>query len=85
MAKRSNFQREWALRGAGARLAELSAESAAILRAFPELKRAGAAAKIAGGRTSRPRRTITAAGRRAMSAGMRRYWARRKKLAESQD
>jgi hypothetical protein len=85
MAIRSSLLRDWARRGAAARLVELRAESAAILKSFPDLKRSGAAAKSASGRTGRPRRVISAAAKRAMSAGMRRYWARRKKLAESQD
>ena len=70
----SDVERQWAKRGAAARLVEIDAERAAILKAFPELKAGGAGVAAAPGR----RRQISAAARRAMSAGMRRYWARRK-------
>lgn len=70
----SDLERQWARLGAAARLVEIETERAAILKAFPELKAGtpGSAAKP--GR----RRKISAVARRAMSAGMRRYWARRK-------
>jgi len=78
MAERDS-QRQWAKIGAGARLMEIDQERAAILKAFPELGRPGAvrhmAAALAAGR---PKRRFSAAARRRMSAGMRKYWARRK-------
>ena len=69
-------QSTWARLGAITRLRQLNDEKAAILRAFPDLKRPGAL-KVAA-EISKTRRTISAEGRKAMSAGMRRYWARRK-------
>jgi len=65
---------EWARIGAGMRLRELEVERAAILKRFPELRRAGVAA--AGSRAGL--RKLSPAARRKLSAGMRKYWARRK-------
>jgi len=77
----SNQQREWAKRGALARLEELDAERAAILRAFPDLRGAkrpasvkAAAPSAAGG----ARRQMSDAAKKRMSAGMRKYWKERK-------
>ena len=75
MAQR-NEQRAWALIGAGARLTEINRERAAILKAFPELGRKGAATEISA--SGKPKRRFSAAARRRMSAGMRKFWARRK-------
>ena len=76
----SDVQREWARIGAGARLAEIDRERTAILKAFPELRRGGAA--VTGGGeftdTGKPKRRFSAAARRRMSAGMRKFWARRR-------
>jgi len=80
-------EREWALKGAGARLIEIGQEREAILRAFPELRRAGGRERgvierertVVGGRRTRPK--LTAAAKRKLSAGMRKYWARRKAQA----
>jgi hypothetical protein len=74
--------------GAAARLEQLRAEEAAIRAAFPDLtgrgprgRRAGAAAvaplSAASGRRRRP--AMTAAGRKAVSERMRKYWAERRK------
>ena len=63
--------------GAATRLGQLDRERAAILKAYPALRRA----KESIGSVSvgqRPRRKISAAARKRMSAGMRRFWARRK-------
>ena len=65
---------EWARIGAGMRLRELEIERAAILKRFPELRAAGAAA----GRSNGGLRKLSPAARRKLSAGMRKYWARRK-------
>ncbi|HXH07120.1 MAG TPA: hypothetical protein VNI83_11065 [Vicinamibacterales bacterium] len=68
--------------GAQARLQELDRERAAILRAFPELRRgAGRVPSAAGAGNTRPRRRrrFTAAERRAISERMKRYWAERRK------
>ena len=78
MAKSESARLQWARIGAEARLRELEEERATILAAFPELRgsgRAGAARQTGG-----KRRTMSAAARRRMSAGMRKYWARRKAL-----
>ena len=68
--------------GAKSRLDELRREEAAIRRAFPDLFGRGrgrqtAASAGAGGR--RRRRGMSAAGRRAVSIRMKKYWAERRK------
>ena len=79
-----------ARRGAMARLAELQAESAAILKEFPELRRAGSkgiaytddATTILPSRSSRRRRgrpPMSTAQRKAVSVRMKKYWAARRK------
>jgi hypothetical protein len=61
--------------GAAARLKELERERGHILKMFPILRtRAYASAAAVGVPVRRP----SAAARRAMSEGMRRFWARRK-------
>ena len=65
---------EWARIGAGMRLRELEIERAAILKKFPELRRAGIA--LTGPNAGL--RKLSPAARRKLSAGMRKYWARRK-------
>jgi len=78
-------EREWALKGASARLIEIGQEREAILRSFPELRRAGGSQKepklttAVGVRRRRPK--LTAEAKRKLSAGMRKYWARRKAQA----
>ena len=71
--------KEYARRGAQARITELTQELAAIYRAFPDLRRGGAAARPAAV-TSRVRRRkpMTAAQKRAVSRRMKRYWVERK-------
>jgi hypothetical protein len=78
MAKAESARLQWARIGAEARLRELEEERASILAVFPELRGAGQAATRRSG--GRKRRTMSAAARRRMSAGMRKYWARRKAL-----
>lgn len=68
-----NRTQEWARLGASARLREIESERAEILKLFPDLRT---------GRTG-PRRKLTPAARRKLSAGMRKYWARRKAAAAS--
>ena len=69
---------QWAKLGATARLKEIQEEIASIYRAFPELKgqRSLASGASSGGRQKRKR--FSAAGKAAISEGMRKYWARRK-------
>jgi hypothetical protein len=69
--------------GAMARLEQLRQEEAAIRGEFPELFGRGRQAQshdgqVASGRRRR-RRTMSAAGRRAVSLRMRKYWAERRK------
>ena len=83
--------RKFALVGAQARLAQLEAERAQILRAFPGLRsgRRGRPAKIMGGATgtdtlerptkTRRRRTMPAEARKRISDRMKRLWAERRK------
>ncbi len=71
----SDRTREWARLGAKGRLLEIDQERAAILKEFPELARGASRAGSGAGR-SRPK--LTAAARRKLSAGMRKYWAKRK-------
>ena len=72
---------QWAKLGATARLKEIQDELAAIYRAFPELRgqRGPATGAKASGRQKRKR--FSAAGKAAISEGMRKYWARRKAKA----
>jgi hypothetical protein len=58
--------KEYARRGAQARVEELTQELAAIYRAFPELRRGGASA-------------LSAAMKREVSRRMKKYWADRRK------
>jgi hypothetical protein len=70
------MQQKWARIGAAARLAEIDRERAEILKSFPELSKSSAL-----GPSGKPRRQFSAAARRRMSAGMRKFWARRKAAA----
>jgi hypothetical protein len=63
-------------------LVAIERERGAILKAFPELRRNGAAASI-DGLGDRPKRQFSQAARRRMSAGMRKFWARRKAEARA--
>jgi hypothetical protein len=76
MAPYAKEQKEWARLGAATRLAQLRQEVAAILRAYPDLRRGVPAAAAASG--TRPKRVMSAKARAAMSEGMRKYWAKRK-------
>lgn len=67
---------QWAKLGAAARLKEIQEELASIYRAFPDLNGAG------GARPQRRKRArFSAEGKKAISEGMRKYWARRKAKA----
>jgi hypothetical protein len=69
--------------GAAARLAELDRERAMLLRQFPGLRASAAGssgASAADGQSGqRKRRGMSAAGRRAVSVRMKKYWAARRK------
>jgi len=79
---------KYARLGAEARAAELSAELAAIYRAFPGLRgrggRAGASDTVTAVATGarRRRKPMTAAQKRAVSIRMKKYWAGRRKAKE---
>ena len=90
MANLSQEQlRRLARLGAMARLEQLRQEEAAIRAAFPEIFGRGrrgetgtagnGQARSAGGRRRRRRRAMSAAGRKAISERMRKYWAERRK------
>jgi hypothetical protein len=79
--------KEYARKGAEARVAELQAELSSIFRAFPDLRagrpgrgagapRRTAAAAAAPARRRRSR--MSAAQRKAVSARMKKYWAERR-------
>jgi hypothetical protein len=70
--------KQYALRGAQARVQELQQELTAIYRAFPGLRRGGAAA-AAGDRPARRRKPMTPAQKREVSRRMKKYWAERRK------
>ena len=74
MTPRTDKTMEWARIGAGMRLRELEIERTAILKRFPDLRNARLAVA---GSTVRLRK-LSPAARRKLSAGMRKYWARRK-------
>jgi len=73
--------RRLAVVGARARLVELKAEMASLVRAFPEIGRAGGATSGAAVvRRAKPGRKtpMTAAERREVSERMKKYWAARR-------
>lgn len=72
---------EWARIGAAARLQSIDQEKADILKAFPELGRRAGFTLGSTSSVATPRRRMSAAAKKAMSEGMRRYWARRKGLS----
>ena len=85
--------REWAVKGAEQRLAEIADEARAIFQTFPELRKQGRgfdlggsgrkgakAAAAAGDAAPKRRRSgMSAAARKAVSARMKKYWAERRK------
>jgi hypothetical protein len=80
--------KDLARKGAAARLAELHAEQAAILKAFPELKRGIGPRYTDDGttiltRTRRRRRKMSAAQKAEVSRRMKKYWANRRKSASA--
>jgi hypothetical protein len=72
--------RRLAVVGARARLQELQGEIAALVKAFPEIGRAGARPVTATLKRKKPGRKtpMTAAERKAVSDRMKRYWAGRR-------
>lgn len=81
MAKMGSVElRRLAIVGARARLQELQAEMAALVRAFPEIGRGGArpSASTVRGRKPGRKTPMTAAERKEVSERMKRYWASRR-------
>jgi ABC-type branched-subunit amino acid transport system ATPase component len=72
---------QWAKLGAAARLKEIQEEMAAIYAAFPELKGQRSVAPSVSSGGGQKRKRFSAAGKAAISEGMRKYWARRKAKA----
>ncbi len=81
--------KEYARRGAEARVSELKEELDAIYAAFPELRAGGRRQRAQaqpespspseGTRRSRKRRKMSAAQRKAAGERLKKYWAERKK------
>jgi len=83
--------REWAVKGAEQRLAEIADEARAIFQTFPELRKQGRGFDLgttgrkgakASGEVAAPKRRrsrMSAAARKAVSARMKKYWAERRK------
>jgi hypothetical protein len=71
--------KQYALRGAQARVQELQQELTAIYRAFPGLRRGGGAAAASSDRPVRRRKPMSAAMKREVSRRMKKYWAERRK------
>ena len=80
MARTKNVD-QWAKLGATVRLKEIQEELAAIYRAFPDLKAKRRLAPNASSDGRKKRGRFSAEGRKAISEGMRKYWARRKAKA----
>jgi hypothetical protein len=78
--------KEWARRGAEARVTELRAELAAIYRVFPALRGGGAqGSRVAIGIAPvkpRRRKPMSAAQRKAVGIRMKAYWAARRKSSK---
>jgi len=73
--------KEYARRGAQARVQELTQELAAIYRAFPGLRRGGASAAPSSAGPVRRRKPMSAAQKREVSRRMKKYWADRRKAS----
>jgi hypothetical protein len=77
--------KQWAQLGAAQRVAEITAELAAIRSAFPELASRRRVQSGGGGGTlahephKRRRKPMSAAQRKAVSGWMKKYWAGRRK------
>jgi hypothetical protein len=74
--------KEYAKRGAEARVAELTAELSEIYRTFPGLRAGRAAAAGSSAAKRRRRKPMTAAQKKAVSVRMKKYWAARRKASD---
>jgi hypothetical protein len=72
--------KQLALLGAQARIRQLEAEAQELLRMFPQLKGGAKLLTQSGARAdvAKPKRRFSAEGKKSISEGMRKYWARRK-------
>ena len=80
MARKANVE-QWAKLGAIVRLKEIQEELAAIYKVFPDLKGKRPLAPSASSDGRKKRGRFSVEGRKAISEGMRNYWARRKARA----
>jgi hypothetical protein len=80
MDQAANLNR-WAKHGASVRLREIEEELASIYKAFPDLKGQRSLAQSGSSTGQRRPARFSAEGKRAISEGMRKYWARRKAAA----
>ncbi len=76
MTGQNDRTRQWARLGAATRLREIEVERAAIFREFPDLKWTKVGSSL-----TRTRKKLSADAKKRLSAGMRKYWARRKAAA----
>lgn len=83
MKRMMDLDRRLALIGAEARIQELQSEVSEIYRRYPELRGRRQPGTVPHSSSSGKRRKTSAAGRRAVSEGMRRYWAKRKARAKA--
>jgi hypothetical protein len=72
----TDVQKLWAKLGANARLAEINQERAAIFKAFPDLRKGAKSVEVRA--DGKPKRRFSEAAKARMSAGMRKYWAKRR-------
>lgn len=75
-----NDLKQLALLGAQARIRQLEAEAQELLRMFPQLRGGAKVLRQAGTQAdvAKPKRRFSAQGKKSISEGMRKYWARRK-------
>jgi len=78
-----HHEREWVRLGALARLEQIEQERRAILSRFPDLLKSKPARRGPGG--SRAGRKLSPEAKKRMSAGMRKWWAKRKAGAKQID
>jgi hypothetical protein len=84
MARDLDVRRTWTELGAQARLAQIESERALILKEFPALRGKLRPEPLSpSSHSSRPPRKFSAAARRRMSEGMRKFWAKRKAAAKA--
>jgi hypothetical protein len=80
--------KEYARRGAEARIAEVTAELEEIYVAFPDLRKNNRVAAAPIAEVSEPRRrrrlSMTPAQKRAVSVRMKKYWADRRKAVDAE-